>query len=297
MSSQTTNLHLVKPDFNETVDVSTINRNMELIDEGVGASVKNITRSGTTFTVTRTDGTTFTFTQQDTSYPTAITNITRNGTTFTATRADGTTFTFTQQDNNTTYSQISRGSGAGLAPGLPSGNGTTRYLREDGSWQVPPNSVYSLPLAANGTRGGIQLGYSTNGKNYAVQQSGEKAYVNVPWTDTNTNTWRGIQNNLTSTSTTDSLSAAQGKVLNDKLGISRIAFGAAGIDFTNGVGVYNNSEITGSSSVMAFPQTGGLTSLTLNGTPEAGKFTMWAYVTEFGQAFSGRLYIRFIIVR
>ena len=32
-------------------------------------------------------------------------------------------------------------------------------------------------------------------------------------TDTDTNTWRGIQNNLTSDSTTDSLSAAQGKVL------------------------------------------------------------------------------------
>ena len=34
-------------------------------------------------------------------------------------------------------------------------------------------------------------------------------------TDTDTNTWRGIQNNLTSDSTTDSLSAAQGKVLKD----------------------------------------------------------------------------------
>lgn len=34
----------------------------------------------------------------------AIKNITRSGTTFTATKADGTTFTFTQQDNNTTYS-------------------------------------------------------------------------------------------------------------------------------------------------------------------------------------------------
>lgn len=32
-------------------------------------------------------------------------------------------------------------------------------------------------------------------------------------TDTDTNTWRGIQNNLTSDSTTDSLSAAQGKAL------------------------------------------------------------------------------------
>ena len=45
---------------------------------------------------------------------------------------------------------------------------------------------YSLPLAANGTRGGIQVGYAANGRNYPVQLSGEKAYVNVPWTDTNT---------------------------------------------------------------------------------------------------------------
>ena len=34
---------------------------------------------------------------------------------------------------------------------------------------------------------------------------------------TDTNTWRGIQNNLTSTSTTDSLSANQGKVLKDSI--------------------------------------------------------------------------------
>ena len=36
--------------------------------------------------------------------------------------------------------------------------------------------------------------------------------VKIPASD---NTWRGIQNSLTSTSTTDSLSAAQGKILND----------------------------------------------------------------------------------
>lgn len=52
---------------------------------------------------------------------------------------------------------------------------------------IAPNANnYSLPLAANGTRGGIQLGYTANGRNYPVQLSGEKAYVNVPWTDTNT---------------------------------------------------------------------------------------------------------------
>lgn len=43
---------------------------------------------------------------------------------------------------------------------------------------------YTLPLAANGTKGGIQIGYSESGTNYAVKLSSEKAYVTVPWTDT-----------------------------------------------------------------------------------------------------------------
>lgn len=74
---------------------------------------------------------------------------------------------------------------------------------------------YSLPLATSGTRGGVKIGYSESNsgtstdRNYAVQLSSEKMFVNVPWV----NTWRGIQDNLTSTSTTDSLSAAQGKAL------------------------------------------------------------------------------------
>ena len=74
-------------------------------------------------------------------------------------------------------------------------------------------SSYTLPLAANGTRGGVQIGFTTDGasRNYAVLLSNEKAYVNVPWTDTDT--WRPVQDNLTSTSASDCLSANQGKVL------------------------------------------------------------------------------------
>ena len=35
--------------------------------------------------------------------------------------------------------------------------------------------------------GGILIGYGTSGRNYAVLLDGSgKAYVNVPWTDTNT---------------------------------------------------------------------------------------------------------------
>ena len=63
------------------------------------------------------------------------------------------------------------------------GTGTTKYLRQDGTWGTP-GGTYSLPLAANGTRGGVQIGYSSSGKNYAVQLSNEKMFVNVPWTDT-----------------------------------------------------------------------------------------------------------------
>ena len=42
---------------------------------------------------------------------------------------------------------------------------------------------YSLPLASASTMGGIKIGYTTTGKNYAVQLNQEKAFVNVPWTD------------------------------------------------------------------------------------------------------------------
>ena len=142
------------------------------------------------------------------------------------------------------------------------------------------DTTYST--ATSSTLGLVKIGYAANGKNYPVQLSNGQMYVNVPWTDTNTdtnthytahlrtansatstsqvttatsnpylnlieesalrdsvrimgdgattvtssadgktitvkstdtNTWRGIQNNLTSDSTTDSLSAAQGKAL------------------------------------------------------------------------------------
>lgn len=67
--------------------------------------------------------------------------------------------------------------------GLSTNDFTAAYKSKlDG---IAPNANnYSLPLAANGTRGGIQVGYAANGRNYPVQLEGEKAYVNVPWIDT-----------------------------------------------------------------------------------------------------------------
>lgn len=43
-------------------------------------------------------------------------------------------------------------------------------------------------LATSSERGGIKVGYTESGKNYPVELASERAYVNVPWTDTNVNT-------------------------------------------------------------------------------------------------------------
>ena len=56
---------------------------------------------------------------------------------------------------------------------------------------------YVLPVAADGTLGGIQLGYTQTGRNYPVQLDNEKAYVNVPWTDHYT--WSDITNKPSAT--------------------------------------------------------------------------------------------------
>lgn len=76
------------------------------------------------------------------------------------------------------------------------------------------NTTYSAGtgLSLSGTTFSAKLGYTTSGNNRAVQaDSSGNLYVTQK--DDNTNTWRGIQNNLTSDSTSDSLSAAQGKAL------------------------------------------------------------------------------------
>lgn len=68
----------------------------------------------------------------------------------------------------------------------------------------------TIPTVGNGTitikqAGAVKGSFTTN-------QSGA---TTIELTDNNTDTWRGIQDNLTSTSTTDSLSANQGKILNE----------------------------------------------------------------------------------
>ena len=87
------------------------------------------------------------------------------------------------------------------------------------SWVTGQGYLISIPAATSSAYGGIQIGYTTSGKNYAVQLSNGKAYVNVPWTDTNTNyypttfTWA----NGTTAGPTGSLTGS---------GMSTVSFGA-----------------------------------------------------------------------
>lgn len=82
------------------------------------------------------------------------------------------------------------------------------------NWVTSQGYLTSIPAATSSTYGGIQIGYTTSGRNYAVQLSNGKAYVYVPWTDslpTATNLVLGgvkIGSNITVSSGTISLSKA-----------------------------------------------------------------------------------------
>lgn len=78
----------------------------------------------------------------------SVTDVEVSGRTMTITKGDGSTSTQTTQD--TTYGVVSK-SANGLAPKLPDETATTKYLRQDGTWEVPPNdnTTYSDATQTN----------------------------------------------------------------------------------------------------------------------------------------------------
>lgn len=67
------------------------------------------------------------------------------------------------------------------------------------NWVTSHGYLTSIPAATSSTYGGIQIGYTTSGKNYAVQLNNGKAYVYVPWTDTNTTYTAGTNISISGT--------------------------------------------------------------------------------------------------
>lgn len=143
-----------------------------------------------------------------------IKNLSVSGTTITYTKDDNTTGTIKTQDTNTTYGTFkgattSAAGSTGLVT-APSAGNANRYLRSDGTWAVPPDTNTTYGVFAKATADaagstGLVPAPAKGQQTYYLRGDGTWA---VP-----ANTWRGIQDNLTSTSTTDSLSANQGKVL------------------------------------------------------------------------------------
>lgn len=142
------------------------------------------------------------------------------------------------------------------------------------SWtKVGAGGITSIPQASSSALGGIKIGYSDNGRNYAVElDSSGKAYVNVPWTDTNTTY------NVATTSANGLMSSS------DKSKLDGIQAGADAVSFSRSlssgtkIGTIN---INGTNTDMYAPTAGEpvkygvATSTTLGlvriGYPESGK--------------------------
>lgn len=132
---------------------------------------------------------------------------------------------------------------AGFVP-APAAGAQAKYLRGDGTWQTPPDTnttygaatqsaaglmsaadkkkldnvaaganAYSLPTATANVLGGVKTGSNITNSNGTISLTKANVTAALGYTPPTSNTWRGVQNNLTSTATDQSLSANQGKVL------------------------------------------------------------------------------------
>lgn len=146
-----------------------------------------------------------------------------SGRTITLTRGNGNTFTLTTQDTNTWRPQPDWNATTGDAviknkPTIGNGtititqNGTSKgtfTLNQTGNTTISLSDTNTNTWKANSA---TSEGYVASGANQANKVWKTDANGVPAWRD-DANSWRGIQNNLTSDSTSDSLSAAQGKVL------------------------------------------------------------------------------------
>lgn len=148
---------------------------------------------------------------------------------------------------------------------------------ESSSWsswtEIGAGGITSIPQASSSALGGIKIGYSDNGRNYAVElDSSGKAYVNVPWTDTNTTY------NVATTSANGLMSSS------DKSKLNGIQAGADAVSFSRSlssgtkIGTINingtNTDIyapTAEESVKYGVATSATLGLVRIGYPESGK--------------------------
>lgn len=154
-------------------------------------------------------------------------------------------------------------------PTIPSLSG---YATQN--WVTSQGYLTSIPAATSSTYGGIQIGYTTSDKNYAVQLSNGKAYVNVPWTDTNTTYSAGTNISISGTTIncTYTLPTASSSVLggvkvgsNITLSSGTISLSKSNVTSALGYTPANTSDIPEIPIVLPNPY-----ALTINGTSYTG---------------------------
>lgn len=154
-------------------------------------------------------------------------------------------------------------------PTIPSLSG---YATQN--WVTSQGYLTSIPAATSSTYGGIQIGYTTSGKNYAVQLSNGKAYVNVPWTDTNTTYSAGTNISISGTTIncTYTLPTASSSVLggvkvgsNITLSSGTISLSKSNVTSALGYTPANTSDIPKIPIALPNPH-----ALTINGTSYTG---------------------------
>lgn len=139
-------------------------------------------------------------------------------------------------------------------------SGTNMNVVANANGEVTFNNTYSysLPLAASGTRGGIRIGFTTNNnnRNYAVALDSEKAYVNVPWTDT----WRPVSVKNGTTVTAVDTSASFGIKAGDNITVAIETDG--GVKYAKITGTYAYALQHATSTALGGIKTGFDTSAT-----------------------------------
>jgi len=190
--------------------------------DAVGASELNVSGNGTTAQFLRSDGDgTFTWaTPTDTNTDTnTFRTVTAGGNTLGSSEAldfvAGSNVTITESGGNVTIASTDTNTTYSVGDGGLTQKNFTSTLKTKLDGIAASANNYSLPAASSSTRGGVKIGYSENGKYYPVElDSSEKMFVNVPWTDTNTDTnttysaGTGLSLSGTTFSITDTISSA-----------------------------------------------------------------------------------------
>lgn len=232
-----------------------------------------LSKSGSKIILTSSNGTETSVTDSDTNTTySAGTGITLSGTTFSnagvrSISSGSTNGTISVNTNGTSAEVAVKGLGSAAYTASSAYAAASHTHNYAGSSSAGGSATSAVKLDTSSAGSATQPVYFSDGKPVACTYTlGKSVPSNAVFTDTDT--WRGIQDNLTSDSATDSLSAKQGKVLNEKFGTTLTSTLSAGSTSL----VFTNSVITTSSTIDLYTDAYGVNPTDVS--VEAGKMTL-----------------------